>query len=113
MGVQDGTPGRIGRQSASAEPAPASDKNRDAADPSGERAAKPQPAPSPHLEQARAHVIQFERRVERQKRLIETLERDKHVRMLDKAHVVLATLEQSLRLARQHLQIEISRHGDA
>lgn len=60
---------------------------------------------------AHRHVAEFEQRVERQKRLIERLERDKHVKMLGEARKVLETLEQSLGLARQHLQIEIDRHG--
>jgi hypothetical protein len=62
--------------------------------------------------QARRHVIQFERRVERQKQLIEELERDKHPAVAAQGRRVLEVLEESLRLARVHLQLEIDHYGE-
>jgi hypothetical protein len=62
--------------------------------------------------QARRHVIQFERRVERQKQLIEELERDKHPAMAVHGRKILEVLEESLRLARVHLQLELDHYGE-
>ena len=62
--------------------------------------------------QAQRHVAEFERRVERQRWLIERLERDQHFDMLEQAKRVLVTLEETLRHARDHLEIEIKFHGN-
>ena len=61
---------------------------------------------------ARRHVIEFEHRVERQRELLERLQRGKNSPMIAEARKVLGTLEESLRLARDHLQLEIDHYGD-
>jgi hypothetical protein len=67
---------------------------------------------SPQEAMARRHVGEFEQRVERQKQLIAELERDGHTNMLASAHKLLTTLEDSLRIARNHLAIEIARNRE-
>jgi hypothetical protein len=61
---------------------------------------------------ARRHVIEFEHRVERQRELLERLQRGKNSSIIAEARKVLGTLEESLRLARAHLQLEIDHYGD-
>ena len=61
---------------------------------------------------AKRHVAQGEGRVARQKELIEKLVRDNHPAAADHARAVLAVLEESLRLAHQHLALEIKHYGD-
>ena len=61
---------------------------------------------------ARRHVVDAERRVARQKRLIETMERDRHMSMAANGRKVLSVLEESLRLARVHLELERKHYGD-
>jgi hypothetical protein len=62
---------------------------------------------------ARRHVTEFEHRVERQRGLLEKLERGKNSPMIvAEARKVLETLGHSLRLARAHLQLEIDHYGD-
>jgi hypothetical protein len=64
---------------------------------------------------ARRHVQQAEHRVARQKALIRRLEEHKHASspsfLLPHAETVLAVLERSLQMAREHLQLEITYHG--
>lgn len=64
------------------------------------------------VEIARRHVSEAEIRIARQQRLIETLERDKHPRMVPHAQKVLDVLKESLELARVHLELEIKHYGD-
>jgi len=71
------------------------------------------PRTEPPVVVARRHVVEFEHRVERQRELLERLERGKNSPMIvAEARKVLETLEQSLRLARAHLQLEIAHYGD-
>jgi hypothetical protein len=60
---------------------------------------------------AQRHVAQAERRVARQKALIEELERDRHFAMVENARKILEVLEESLRLARVHLELEQAHYG--
>lgn len=64
------------------------------------------------VEVARRHVTEAEDRVARQERLVQTLERDKHMGMVPHAQRILDVLRQSLHLARVHLQLEIEHYGD-
>ena len=57
------------------------------------------------LQMAERHVVEAERHVEHQKKLIELLVRDKHKRMLAHAHRVLEVLERSQRLAQTRLAL--------
>ena len=60
------------------------------------------------LEMAERHVAEAGRHVEHQKKLIEVLVRDKHVRMLVHAYRILEVLEQSQRLAQTRLALRRS-----
>ncbi len=64
------------------------------------------------VEVAERHVAEAERRIARHRKLIETLERDKHINMLPHARRILELLEESLRLARVHLQLERDHYGN-
>jgi hypothetical protein len=66
---------------------------------------------SPEAAVVERHVAEFERRVERQRQLVERAEKDKHPEMAQRGRDILKTLEHSLTIARQHLAIEIRRHG--
>jgi hypothetical protein len=61
---------------------------------------------------AQQHVARAEDRVARQKQLIERLVRDDHPVTASQARVVLAVLEESLRLAHEHLALEIKHYGN-
>jgi hypothetical protein len=63
------------------------------------------------LEMAERHVAEAERHIERQRKLLEELIRDKHERMLGHARKVLEVLEQSLKLARVHRDLEREFHS--
>ena len=56
------------------------------------------------LELARRHVLEGEVRVARQRAIIEEMERDNHRDVAASARRIMATLEASLRLSRQHLE---------
>jgi porphobilinogen deaminase len=71
------------------------------------------PAAETPLEIAERHVAEGEHRIARQKELIEELVRDKHDAVVHKARDILATLEESLRLARIHLEIEREHDGQS
>jgi len=58
------------------------------------------------LQVTQRHVLEGEERVSRQRAMIETMERDHHSEIAAKARVILATMEESLRLARKHLEAE-------
>lgn len=60
---------------------------------------------------AERHVSDGENRVERQRRLIELLERDRHFATADHARKILEVLQDSLRLARIHLEFERQHYG--
>ena len=60
---------------------------------------------------AQRHVTEAEARIARQRELIQELERDGHKSMAGRAQKVLSVLEESLRLARIHLQLEIEHYG--
>jgi hypothetical protein len=60
---------------------------------------------------AERHVAEAEQRVARQRRLIEELVRDKHLVTAEQARKVLRLLEDSLRLARIHLELERAHYG--
>ncbi len=68
--------------------------------------------PESPVAMAERHVVEAEARIERHKKLIATLERDKHSRMIPHARKILEVLEESLRLARVHLQLEREHHGN-
>ena len=55
-------------------------------------------------EQAQRHVLEGEERVARQRALIEEMDRDEHPVVADQARRILETMEQTLRLSRQHLE---------
>ena len=71
------------------------------------------PAAETPLEMAERHVAEGEHRIARQKELIEELVRDQHDAVVQKARGVLATLEESQRLARIHLELEREHYGDS
>lgn len=58
------------------------------------------------LQLAERHVLEGEDRVARQRAIIETMDRDHHPEVAQRARSILATMEQSLRLARQHFEAE-------
>ncbi len=60
---------------------------------------------------AERHVAEAERRIARQRKLIEQLERDKHTVAADHGRKVLVVLQDSLRLARVHLELEREHYG--
>ena len=59
-----------------------------------------------HLAIAQQHVIEAEEHVARQRELLSELERNSHPKAAKLAQAILANLEKSLDLARQHLQLE-------
>lgn len=70
-----------------------------------------QPRNEPILAMAERHVMEAEGHVERQRKLIEVLIRDKHERMVAHARKILEILEQSQKLARMHLALEREFNG--
>jgi hypothetical protein len=58
------------------------------------------------LEMAERHVLKGEERIARQQAVIEAMERDNHPNTAAKAREILTTMQESLRLARQHLDAE-------
>ena len=65
------------------------------------------------IEMARRHVAEADQRVARQKALLDELLRDGHAgRGIAQARSVLEVLEQSLRLAREHLRLEREHYGN-
>ncbi len=64
------------------------------------------------LQLAQRHVLEGEDRIARQRTLIETMERDHHLETAATARGILATMEESLRLAKQHLEAERLKQGN-
>jgi hypothetical protein len=60
---------------------------------------------------AERHVAEGERRIARQRTLIVRLERDKHATTAEHARRILEVLQESLRLARVHLELERAHYG--
>jgi len=58
------------------------------------------------LQLAERHVLEGEDRIARQRAIIATMERDHHPEVAERARSILATMEESLRLARQHFEAE-------
>jgi len=63
------------------------------------------------LGQAERHVRKGEERVRRQTEILADLERDNHPRLAQEAKKVLAVLEETLRLSREHLHREQGERG--
>ena len=63
------------------------------------------------LAQAERHVREGEGRIARQHEIIAELDRDGHAPMAAEARQLLATLQQTLDLAREHLHIERRERG--
>jgi hypothetical protein len=61
------------------------------------------------LSQAQRHVLENEQRVARQRDIIAEMDRDEHPKVAAKARRLLETMEETLRLARQHLEFEKGR----
>ena len=62
------------------------------------------------VSQARRHVAEAETRIERQEALVARLsDSDKHIDLAAEARVILATLKQTLLLARDHLALELKK----
>ena len=60
------------------------------------------------VSQARRHVAEAEVRIERQEALVARLsDNNKHIALAKEAREILATLKQTLRLARDHLALEL------
>ena len=60
------------------------------------------------VSQARRHVAEAEARIERQEALVARLsDSNKHLALADQAREILATMNQTLRLARDHLTTEL------
>lgn len=57
------------------------------------------------LEMSERHVEESEARIARQKALLETMERDNHPDTAARARHVLAIMEETLRLLRQHVEM--------
>jgi len=81
-------------------------------------AGRREPAKPPHqaaikrtedpVSQARRHVAEAEARIERQEALVARLsDNAKHAALADEAREILATMNQTLRLARDHLTTEL------
>jgi hypothetical protein len=68
-------------------------------------------SPEDTLARAERHGREGERHVSHQLALIETLDRDGHQRAAEQARRVLATLQDSLKLAREDAQRERERRG--
>ncbi|MBP2301828.1 hypothetical protein [Azospirillum picis] len=66
----------------------------------------PATPPETPLEQAARHVSEAEKRVERQSAILDGLVKAGHAEAADKARHVLRTLQTSLDLAREHLELE-------
>ena len=63
------------------------------------------------ISQARRHVAEAARRIERQEALIaRLLNSDKHIFLAEQANEILSTLKQTYRLARDHLELELKKH---
>lgn len=62
--------------------------------------------PETPLEQAERHVREGEARVSRQEEIIIEMERDHHSTTAETARKVLETLQKTLAVAREHLEIE-------
>ena len=60
---------------------------------------------------AERHVAEAERRIARQRTLIARLERDRHATTAEYARRILDVLQESLRLARVHLELERAHYG--
>jgi len=58
------------------------------------------------LQLAERHVLEGEDRIARQRAIIATMERDHHPEVAERARSILVTMEESLRLARQHFEAE-------
>ena len=64
--------------------------------------------------QARRHVLQAEGNVARQRVLLARLSADpRHALLADQARMILATLTHTLKLAREHLALELAEEGGA
>ena len=62
------------------------------------------------VSQARRHVAEAEARIERQEALVARLsDSNKHIALAGEAREILATLKQTLRLARDHLALELKK----
>jgi hypothetical protein len=61
------------------------------------------------VSQARRHVAEAEVRIERQKALVMLSGSDKYFSLARQAEDILCTLQQTLRLAREHLEFELSK----
>jgi hypothetical protein len=62
------------------------------------------------ISQARRHVAEAEVRIERQEALVAALsDSSKHISLAGQAREILSTLKQTLRLARDHLEYELSK----
>ena len=62
------------------------------------------------VSQARRHVAEAEARIERQEALVAMLsDSSKHLSLAGQAKEILSTLKQTLRLARDHLEYELSK----
>jgi hypothetical protein len=62
------------------------------------------------VSQARRHVAEAEARIERQETLVARLsDSDKYLSLAGQARDILGTLNQTLRLAREHLEYELSK----
>ena len=62
------------------------------------------------VSQARRHVAEAEARIEWQEALVARLsDSNKHLALADQAREILATLNQTLRLARDHLALELKK----
>ena len=92
--------------------APPPDDLRDsriAAEPSEDGSVRQRPTEDP-VAQARRHVAEAEGHIVRQEALVARLSGDaRHVALAVQARVILATLRQTLRLAREHLALELKK----
>lgn len=62
------------------------------------------------VSQARRHVAEAEARIERQAALVTRLsDNDNHIALANEAREILATLKHTLRLAREHLALELKK----
>jgi hypothetical protein len=77
---------------------------------SGEEGLNMPPKESP-ISLAERHVAEAERRIGRQRALIAQLERDRHAATAEHGRKILEVLQESLRLARVHLELERAHYG--
>jgi hypothetical protein len=61
------------------------------------------------LEMARRHVAQSEARIARQRKILAEMQADNHPTAADAAQRVLATMETTLAIMRDHLRLEEER----